>query len=179
MVGRRLLLSGELLPASFQTDSAHLVMPYTAEDERGQTDAYVLLPEGEPLPGTLRDQLGTLLHARAAALRRASALAAEGIPPTDEAANAFTQAAAVFTAVAGDLERLAEGYYTLDEYGTAWNAAGEQTLPATERLARALAHARGEHLAGTLDSAIYDVLDERITRVLGIAARGSFAHDRE
>jgi hypothetical protein len=179
MAARRLLLSGELLPASFQTDGAHLVVPYTAEDERGHTDAYVLLPEGEPLPGTLRDQLGTLLHARAAALWRASALAAEGIPPTDEAADAFTQAAAVFTAAAGDLGRLAESDYTLDEYGAAWNAAGEQTLPATGRLARALAHARGEHLAGALDGTLYARLEERITRVLGVVARGSFAHDRE
>jgi hypothetical protein len=178
MVARRLLLSGELLPIGFQTDNAHLVVPYTAEDERGQTDAYVLLPEGEPLPVTLQNQLGTLIQARAAALRRASTLAVESALPAEQAA-VLTEAAAVFTQVAGDLERLAERDYTLDEYGAAWSAAGEQTRPAIERLAQALAHARGDRLAGAIDVAIYEVLEERITRVLGVAARGSLALDRE
>jgi beta-galactosidase len=178
ITARRLLLSGALLPAAFQTDNAHLVVPYTAEDERGQTDAYLLLPEGQPLARTLRDQLVTLLQARAAALRRASELAVQAIPSADEAA-ALTEAAAIFTQVAGDLERLAECDYTLDEYGTAWDAAGEQIALAAERLARALAHARGEHLAGALDSGVYGMIEERITSVLGIVARGGLALDRE
>jgi hypothetical protein len=178
MIARRLLLSGVLLPATFQTDNAHLVVPYTAEDERGQTDAYLLLPDDEPLPATLCNQLGTLLQARAAALRRASALAAKGAPRAGEAA-ALAEAAAVFTQVAGDLERLAERDYALDEYGAAWSVAGEQTAPAIERLRQALASMRGEQLAGALDSAVYKVAEERISRVLGIVARGSLVHDQE
>jgi hypothetical protein len=179
LVARRLLLSGALLPVAFQTDSAHLVVPYTAEDERGQTDAYLLLPEGEPLPGTLREQLGTMLQARATALRRASALAAATGLTADEATAELAGAAEIFTQVAGELERLAERDYTVDEYGATWQAAGEQSRPAIERLARSLAHARGERLAGALDEATYAALEERITRVLGIVARGSLAPDQE
>jgi hypothetical protein len=179
MLAHRLLLSGDLLPAAFQTDNTHLVVPYTAEDEHGQTDAYLLLPEGQPLPRMLCDQLGTLLQARVSALRRASALAAEGAPAASEAAAALAESATALTHVAGELERLARHAYTLDEYRAAWGAAGEQSASATEGLKRALAQAREEHLAGALDSAIYEVLDERLTRVLGIIARGSLSLDRE
>jgi hypothetical protein len=179
LIARRLLLSGALLPVAFQTDSAHLVVPYTAEDERGQTDAYLLLPGGDLLPSALREQLGTLLQARAATLRRASALAVEAVPAADEPAAALAGAGEVFAQAAGALDRLAEHDYTLDEYGAGWEAAGEQVRPAIERLARALAHARGERLAGALDDAVYAPLEERITRVLGIVARGSLALDRE
>jgi hypothetical protein len=155
-------------------------VPYTAEDEHGQTDAYLLLPEGASLLGTLRDQLGTLLQARAAALGRASALAAEGAPAgADEVAAALAGAAGVLTQVAEDLERLARRDYTLEEYGAAWYAAGERCLPAIERLARALTHARGERLAGALDEVIYEAVEARIAHVLGIVVRGSLTLDRE
>ncbi|HEY3230094.1 MAG TPA: hypothetical protein VGJ87_12805, partial [Roseiflexaceae bacterium] len=180
LAAHRLLLSGALLPAHFQTDGAHLVVPYIAEDERGQTDAYILLPEGAPVPDSLHDQTATLLQARAAALHRAAALAAEAMPEGMAlAANALEQAAEVFARAAGDLEGLATRPYRLDEYGAVWDVTGAICWPAIERLALALTHARDDHLAGALNPASYEDVEWRIAQVLGIVVRGGLEYDRE
>jgi hypothetical protein len=172
LAARRLLLSGALLPAAFQADGAHMLLPYTAEDDRGQTDLYILLPEGEPLPRQAHDHTATLLRARAHALRRAADLA--GDPARrghSETAGALARAAEIYTRAAGDLEDLAGRHYTIEEYGAAWDAAGAACGPAFESLASALARARDDHLAGDLDAVVYAPLEEVVTRVLGIVAR--------
>jgi hypothetical protein len=173
-------LSGALLPAHFQIDGAHLIVPYVAEDERGQTDAYILLSEGAPMPDSLHDQTATLLQARAAALHRAAALAAGARPEgMASAANALEQAAEVFARAAGDLEGLATSTYSLDEYGAAWDVAGATCWPAIERLTLVLTHARDDHLAGALDAMSYEDVERRIAQVLAIVVRGGLEYDRE
>jgi hypothetical protein len=175
-----LLLSGGLLPATFQIEAAHLTMPYVAEDERGQTDLYILLPEHTPLPDMPCDYVATLLGARAATLLHAAELAGAAAPgETAEAASALALAAKDFGQAASDLDQLAARAYMLHEYGAAWRAAGVAARPATEALARTLAQARGDHLAGTLDDALYTALEERTARILGVVARSSLAHDSE
>ncbi|MFL5802049.1 MAG: hypothetical protein ACJ8CR_09960, partial [Roseiflexaceae bacterium] len=180
MVAYRLLLSGALLPATFQIEAAHLTMPYVAEDGRGQTDLYILLPKRTPLPGMPHDYAATLLGARAAALLRAAELAGAGAPgEAAEPAGALARAAKDFGQAAGDLAQMAARAYTLDEYGAARRAAGEAIRPGIEALAQALAQARGDYVAGALDDALYTALEERIVRILGVVARGSLAHDGE
>jgi hypothetical protein len=66
----RLLLSGELLPTSHQSEVTHLSVAYLGEDERGQTDSYVLMPASASLPVVLVDELTTLLQARTICIER-------------------------------------------------------------------------------------------------------------
>jgi hypothetical protein len=119
MQAYRLLLNGQLLPARLQIEATHLLLPYTAEDERGQTDLYLLLPAGRALPAELRDYLAVTLRARAAELRYAAELAqqatADIAPLLDQAARAL---------IAG-----AQHLATIDDYAAAWQAA-EQPLEA-------------------------------------------------
>jgi hypothetical protein len=96
-----------------------------------------------------------------------------------EALDALAPAAKDFGLAAHELEQLAARIHTLDEYGAAWQAADAACQPIVAALTQALAQARGEHLAGTLDDALYQPLEERIVSILGIEARGSLAHDRE
>src|SRR5262249_53553047 len=70
----RLLLSGALLPAQIQIDTAHIAIAYVAEDARGPTDLYLILPEGD-MPPIACSYLAALLAARIAMLRRAVTLA--------------------------------------------------------------------------------------------------------
>jgi hypothetical protein len=115
MLAYRLLLNGDLLPARLQTEAAHLLLPYIAEDERGQTDLYMLLPASHILPAQLRDYLAVPLRARAANLRYAAELAGQAAsdiaPPLDQAARALNAGA----------QQLA----TIDDYAAAWLAADQ------------------------------------------------------
>ncbi len=126
----RLLLNGQLLPARLQIDAAHLLLPYSAEDEHGQTDLYILLPASRILPADLRDYLAVPLHARAAELRYAAELAGQLAgeigPPLGQAARALLAGA----------QQLA----TIDDYAAAWQAADqpiETVLAALDRAAGA------------------------------------------
>jgi hypothetical protein len=109
----RLLLSGELIAARLQTDATHLLLPYTAEDERGQTDMYLVLPAHTSLSPEQSDYLAAALRARAAELRYAAALAGQAAPA---AAPELDQAARALAASAG---RIA----TPDDLVAAWRSA--------------------------------------------------------
>lgn len=96
----RLLLDGQLLPASVSGENSNLTLAYIAEDELGVTESYVLVPQHAPLQPYLADHLRTILAARAALLARASALLpAPELPRTTLAALAahITQHSAPLT----------------------------------------------------------------------------------
>ena len=120
----RLMLSGELIEARVQIDAAHVLLPYIAEDDQGQSDLYLLLPGEQALPAELRMYLATPLHARALDLESAAMLAtnlaSEAAPGLRDAANALAAGAA----------RLA----TIDDYAAAWRQAGDQIRSAVAAL---------------------------------------------
>ncbi|HWQ14475.1 MAG TPA: beta-galactosidase, partial [Roseiflexaceae bacterium] len=64
LAAHRLLLGGGLLPAAVHVEATHASLPYVAEDERGCTDLYALLPAGAVVPVALRSYLGALLVMR-------------------------------------------------------------------------------------------------------------------
>ncbi len=170
MAAHRLLLSGALLPAQLQTDATHLLVPYVAEDERGQTDLYVVQPAGDPAPPYLRDYLAALLVSRAATLRRGAALAASESAVLDDTGAVYEAAAGDFSAIAWRLEDLAPSLSTLAEYRAAWQEADDLSRPALAALERELARAHGAFLEGALDPADYEARERQIARVLNVIA---------
>jgi hypothetical protein len=162
MAGHRLLLDGALFPAPLQIDATHLSVPYIAEDERGQTDMYLVLPIGEPLPPDLRGYLAALLAGHAAALRRASALAQAG--GYEQAADLFGSPAETLTAAARPA--------TLDDYAALQREAVTAIRPAFEALGRALDEARGAYFAGTLAPEEFERREDRLGQILEVAAHG-------
>ncbi len=144
MQAYRLLLSGAPLPAPIQREAAHLIVPYVAEDEQGQTDCYLVVPVAAALPEWLRTYLAGLLHARAAVLRGAAMLARRhgAMVP------------------AGTLDAIAEGLApaelpltTLADYALAWHTAASQATCAIEALVAADAGHLAATIAELLDSA--------------------------
>jgi hypothetical protein len=113
MQAYRLLLSGELIPARAQVDAAHMLVAYTVEDDCGQTDMYIVLPEDGVLPERLQSYLTALLKARGIELEAAAGLA------NDVAPKAASRLRAAARTLAGDTARLA----TLEGYAAAWHAA--------------------------------------------------------
>jgi hypothetical protein len=137
----RLLLNGRLLTASLQVDTTHLLVPYVAEDEHGQTDMYLVLRGDAELPNPLRAYLATLLAGRAAACKHAAALLA----PVEGMGDALEWLGGVAAQLASDQDHLD----TLADYDAAWRAADL----ATGDVLRALnAEYRGLSL-GALDHA--------------------------
>jgi hypothetical protein len=170
MSAHRLLMSGALLPAQIQTDAAHLVVPYVAQDEQGQTDLYLVLPPGE-LPAPLREYLATLPAGRAASLRRAAALAEQLQARTDAPTPMYERAAEALADAAGRLEAAATQLTSLDAYIAAWCAADERVEQAVATLGHALTRLNGAALAGTLDQASYETLERHITRIIRVSMR--------
>jgi len=164
----RLLLSGALLPAQVQIDAAHIAIAYAAEDVQGQTDMYLILPEGDP-PPLVHSYLATLLAARAAMLRRAGMLAA-GTREQRDPLDAVARTVEPFIAAADYLAATAEQWTTLDQYSAAWIAANELCRPALTALAYALTQARGALLAGRIDPAMHEAIERQIARIINIAA---------
>ena len=126
----RLLLSGALLPAQVQIDAAHIAIAYVAEDARGPTDLYLILPEGD-MPPIVRSYLATLLAARIAMLRRAVTLA-EGTREQRVPLDTIARTVEPLTAAADHLAAIAEQFTTLDQYSAAWIAADELCRPALD-----------------------------------------------
>ncbi len=133
----RLLLSGELMPAGVQLDAAHMLLPYTAEDNRGQTDLYLVLPGEHTLPAELRTYLATPLHARAFDLEAAAELANDIVP---DAAPGLRAAARALAASAARLT-------TIADYAAAWRDAEAQLQPLISTLARTLEQIRTAEIA--------------------------------
>jgi hypothetical protein len=175
MRAHRLLLSGVLLPAQVQIDAAHIAIGYVAEDARGPTDLYLILPEGDA-PPFVCSYLAALLVARAAMLRRAATLAQGGIPTNGEVRkqpgplDSIAQIAELFIAAAAQLEATAAQIATADEYSAAWAAADEQCRPALAILAQTLTQARAALLAGAIDYAAHAAIEQLIARIISIAA---------
>jgi hypothetical protein len=184
LVAYRLLFGGALLPTASQRESSHLSVPYVAEDERGQTCVYALVPPDAPVMGALRDLLRTLLLARSALLARV-ADEAEDEPSADSANNADWRetAGAVaderLTEVALSLAALAERSFTPEEYGAAWQEADGTCWAAAEPLARELTATRSAFAAGALDEPAYRERENALTRTLELLARATLAPDRE
>jgi hypothetical protein len=169
MRAHRLLLSGALLPARAQIDATHIAVAYVAEDAWGQTDMYIVLPDGEA-PALVRRYLATVLAARAARLRRAEMLA-EGVYTRHQSFDALSiQAVEPLGLAAGELEAAAEQVATLDAYSAAWSAAEAMCQPARAALAQMLAQAHGALLAEKLDPTAHEALERQITRIINIAA---------
>jgi glycosyl hydrolase family 35 len=169
MRAHRLLISGALLPAQVQIDAAHIAIAYVAEDARGPTDIYLILPMGDT-PPLVRSYLATLLAARTAMLRRAAALA-EGARQQPDMLDTVAQTFKLFTAAAEQLEAIAKQFTTLDEYRAAWIAADELCRPALTVLAQALTHARGALLASQIEPAAHEAIERRIARIMAVATR--------
>jgi hypothetical protein len=169
MRAHRLLLSGALLPAHVQIDAAHISIAYVAEDARGPTDLYIVLPDGE-VPPTVREYLASLLAARTAMLRRA-ALLAEAARTQPAPLDMVAQIVEPFRAAADQLAAAAEQLSTPDGYSAAWAAADELCQPAFTALSQALTQARGALLAGQLDPAVYEASERLIAQVSGVARR--------
>jgi hypothetical protein len=163
----RLLFSGMLLPAHVQIDATHIAIAYVAEDARGQTDIYLILPEGDT-PLIVRGYLTTLLAARSARLRRAVALA-EGAREQPDMPDTVAQTVELFTAAAEQLEEIAKQFATLDEYSAAWSAADDLCRQAIVGLAQVLTQARGALLAGQIDPAAHEAIERPIARIMGVA----------
>jgi len=160
----RLLLSGALLPAQAQIDSTHIAVAYVAEDAKGQTDMYLVLPAGD-IPPLVRSYLATALLARAALLRRAVALARSARPQAGSPDTLFAQAVELLTAAAEHLEEIAEQFAGLEEYRAAWSFADDLSRPAASALTRALTQARGALLLGAGDPVSDEALEQRIARI--------------
>jgi hypothetical protein len=169
MRAHRLLLSGTLLPARVQIDAAHIAIAYVADDSRGQTDMYLVLPTDDT-PPLVRSYLATLLAARSAMLRRAVRLV-EGARASLEPLDTIAQTVDSFTAAAAQLEATAEQFTTLDEYSAAWTTADKLCQPALAALTQALTRARGALLAGQLDPTAHAAIERRIARIMGVARR--------
>jgi hypothetical protein len=167
MRAHRLLLSGTLLPARVQIDAAHIAIAYVADDSRGQTDMYLVLPTNDT-PPLVRSYLATLLAARSAMLRRAVTLV-EGARDPREPLDTIAQTVDSFTAAAAQLEATAEQFATLDEYSAAWATVDKLCQPALAALTQALTQARGALLAGQLDPAAHTAIERRIARIMGVA----------
>jgi hypothetical protein len=166
----RLLLGGALLPAAAQIDATHIAVAYVAEDARGQTDMYLVLPNGAA-PPLVRSYLATLLAARAALLRRAATLAQSADEPFGAIDSPDARTTAPFTSAAAHLEAAAKQFATLDEYSAAWSHADELCQPAIAALAQTLTQARGALLAGRREPAAHAALEQRIARITQIVAR--------
>lgn len=170
----RLLLSGDVLRASFDTEGTHLTLPYVSEDERGVTDSYLLLPAG-PAPDPIRADLRALLWARAQMLRAAASLPADGF----NAIPSLADASRLFVSLAEALETLADRSFTLDDYAAAWQHATAVCEPALVALARDLARVRSDRLTGVLDETQYAALEARLSTTLERVARASLRYERE
>ena len=172
MHAHRLLLSGALLPARAQIDATHIAVAYVAEDARGQTDMYIVLPGGDA-PPLVRRYLATLLAARAAQLRRAEILA-EGVCGQHESFDALSvQAVEPLRLAAEHLEAAAEQFATLEAYSAAWSAAEALRQSACAALIQTLTQAHGALLAGKLGPASHEALERQIMRIIDIAAFGT------
>ncbi len=171
----RLLLSGDVLPASVHVEGTHLTLPYVSEDECGVTDSYLLLPVG-PAPDPIRVDLRALLCARAHALR-----AAVGPLPDvgDDGAQSLADASQVFVSIAGDLEALANYPFTLDDYAVTWRHATAACEPVVDALARDLARVRSDRLIGVLNETQYAVLESHLYTTLERVARAGLRYERE
>jgi hypothetical protein len=165
VTGYRLLLNGRLLPASLRIDATHLLVPYVAEDEQGQTDMYLVLRNDQELPIMLRGYLSTLLAARAAALNHAVALAT----PAKLFGGVATMLAEVATRLVAQAARLA----TLGAYDLAWRDADARAGEAIRALEMALNAQRRSWLTGALDITEYERRAARITRSMRLV---SFAY---
>jgi hypothetical protein len=161
----RLLLNGTLLPADFQTDGVHVGLPYIAEDERGQTDMYLLLPAHEPLPRQPHEHTATLLRARALSLQRAAQVSNDAARTAGTPRDALALAAEEFVRAADGLEMLAERSYSIEDYGAAWEAASAICRSPTA----ALAQAHEQASAATTDLAAGP--EELLARILGTVTR--------
>jgi hypothetical protein len=171
----RLLFSGALLPAHVQIDAAHIAIAYVAEDARGPTDLYLILPEGDT-PPIVRSYLATLLAARIAMLRRAITLA-DGTREQRVPLDTIARTAEPLTAAADYLAAIAEQFTTLDQYSAAWIAADELCRPAFTALAQTLTQARSALLAGQSDPAAHDAIERQIARIINIAAPSKLIFD--
>ncbi|HMO55806.1 MAG TPA: beta-galactosidase [Roseiflexaceae bacterium] len=184
MVAYRLLLSGRLLPAHYQTEVHHASLPYIAEDESGRTDLYLMAPRSAELPGHVRRYLATLLNARSAALERAAELAATSLPVDGHAILAAAQqacaaAAAGLADLAHSLADFASDSFTIDGYAALWNAADHRSAVLSETLAVALAHTRCAQLAGELPAAPAAAAVAVLAQLIEQIARAGLANDRE
>jgi hypothetical protein len=190
MVAYRLLLGGRILPMAHQTEAAHIHLPFVAEDEAGQTDLAIVLPNGTPLPANLRAYLAVLLHARAVALRNAMSLAAADTMLFDAQGDtgrllvqasreARTQAGANLLAAVELLEHAAQREFTLHEYMAAWDGADLACRPAIEALMRIVTSARAERRAGSLPPEVYEPLERLHVRLVQMVEAASLRRDRE
>jgi hypothetical protein len=162
LIPYRLLLNGNIVPASVSIEGTHLSLPYVSEDERGITDSYLLLPVG-PAPDLIRADLRTLLLARAQMLR-----AAIDPLPADEtdAASSLVDASGIFVSAAETLEALADQPFTLDAFATTWQRATAACKPAIVALARKLTRMRSDRLTGAFDETRDAALEARLNATL-------------
>jgi hypothetical protein len=129
----RLTMRGELLPASCQIDAAHLILPYVCEDQYGQTDLYMALVTGAPLPALIDRYLEALLAARSDSASTAAALL-EGEPGA-----ALAGLSAALDAAGGSVS--APG-----DYMAAWEAADRASEQPVALLRERLAELRAARL---------------------------------
>ena len=142
-----------------------------ADDTRGQTDMYIVLPDGH-LPALLRRYLTALLAARAARLRRAETLAERACERHESFDAFYARAVDPLRTAAGQLEAAAEQFATLDAYSAAWSAADALCRPARATLTQTLTQAHGALLAGKLDPAAHEALERQIARIISFTTLG-------
>jgi hypothetical protein len=169
MRAHRLLLNGALLPAPLQIDAAHIAIGYIAEDARGQTDLYLILPDGDA-PPLVRSYLASFLAARIAMLDRAATLA-EAIYKQHSLLGTVARTIEPFRTAAQQLKAIAKQFSTLEEYRSAWAAADQIIQPAVTFLTQTLTRIHGALLAGQIESADHAAIDRQIARMIGLATQ--------
>lgn len=169
LIAYRLLLDGNVLPATFQTDQTHLILPYVAEDELGQTDAYLIVSSVDTLPSSLQDYLGTLLKARIHMLERSVRLLA-----SEQELGDLTLP--LYTAIEL-LNMLILRSYTLEEYRNIYISTVATIQPVVNLLTQSLARLRGKQAMGVTPST--DIQTAMIEQTLGMLARANLVYDRE
>lgn len=131
----RVLLNGELMSVELQIKQELLTLNYLAEDQHGQSDAYLICPADRVLAAGLRHSLNAQLLARASILdQQAQALAA--------AQGELRQERMMLQAVAAQYEALANDHYTPESYQQAWRVNQKILQQAIDALSRQLIQAR-------------------------------------
>jgi len=160
MQAYRLLLSGKVLPAPLQVDAAHVLLAYTAEDDCGQTDMYLVLPEHSELPAALRAYLATPLHARALDLEAGAELASQLVP---EAAPKLRGMAQTLAANAARLD-------TIADYTAAWHHSEAQLQPLIDTLGQTLEQVHSTEIARLPISPHRPSVEEQIAQLARFVA---------
>lgn len=189
MAAYRLLLGGRILPIVHQTEAAHIHVPFLAEDEAGQTDLVVVVPNGSPLPEAFRRYLAVLLQARAAVLHDAALVAtthAEALALNDArhtwvraSHDACVRAGALLANVAEQLAYTAQQDFDLQTYMTAWESADDGCTPVVAALMQVVTLARGDYAAGLLEAHVYEPIEQSHGQLLRMIVTAALRRDRE